>query len=114
MKKYRFEIDEPWDFKSEQGTKWVDGEIVREIDNKNVIFKSDEILFEKNIKGKILILSTRYVEGKIKDRDKRDGVIVGAGIITTNNYLDKSAEELKHPENCIYAFIGCLKRKPWF
>ena len=97
-------ISEPWDFKSNSGSNVLDGKVLRQIDDKNLIFEASESIEIEEAKGRLWILALRYQGDSFDKPDERK--TVGGAILLTDNYTSGSAEEIKKMSK--YAVIGSL------
>ena len=59
---YRLIVSEPWNFCSRQGDNVIVGEVLRKLDNRHLLFKTDEVVSFKNQVGRHLLLSSRFEE----------------------------------------------------
>lgn len=97
-------VSEPWDFKCDSGSNVLDGKVIRQIDDKNLVFEASETVEIQGAKGCIWLLALRYQGDSFDKSDERK--TVGGAILLTDDYASGSADELKKMSK--YVVIGSL------
>lgn len=106
MSRHRIIVSEPWDFHNSHGHNEIFGEIIKRIDDRNLIMKTDVPININNANSDILILSLRYQGDIFNDNEPFHGTING-GLLLSKNYKNKTA--LKLQEESTFLIIGELK-----
>jgi len=101
--KYILAVSEPWEFKNSNGGTRLEGEVIRVIDEKHIIFKSQEEVCLHGVRGRLFLLCARYCGYPLV----HDGVIdetAGGGLIMTDDYMTADWETIE--KNSVYVIIG--------
>jgi hypothetical protein len=108
---YFISIGEPWNFEGPDGRGKICGVILKEINEKVIIFESHKNQTFKEGQGNLFILIARYKDDAIrKVNNKGEHVYsgtVGGRLLQLKNYRDKTREYLE--EHSKYVFIGTIK-----
>jgi len=104
---YILSVDEPWNFENSKGGIELEGEVIRVIDEKHVIFKSQEEVCIDGVRGRLFLLCTRYQGDTLVHDDGIEGV-AGGGLIMTDDYM--IADEKTIEKNAVYVIIGGIKK----
>ncbi len=104
MKKYFISVGEPWDYEGPDGKNLINGRILKVIDNRIIVFKSDHKVNLHNVCSDVLVLLPRYDRDFFSIRHNRHVTVGGA--LYKGTYDDNTSEEdLKNSE---YVLIGGL------
>jgi len=103
MKKYKITIGEPWNFEGPDGQNLIKGTVLKYLDNRNIIFKSNYPITLQNETGDLFILSFRFRD---KDVSHLKDKPVNGGLILSDHIDGLSAEEIKQKSK--FVLIGTL------
>jgi len=105
MKIYQIMVSEPWDYKSAEGGNVVSGEVLDWVNDRCIIFRSDELIrFPGELSGDILILSKRF-----EKQLHANGLTVNGGLLRVKydrNSLTNNEQELK--DQSTFVLVGTL------
>ena len=106
-------VGEPWDFRGPDGRNKIKGEVVFEINEDTLIFKSTKKQKFLEGKGNLFLLLARHVGVHLinSDRENKNRYFgsFGAGLLKDNTeYKNKTKEELEKESK--YVFIGSFKQ----
>jgi len=104
QKEFVISVGEPWDFESMDGQNIIKGNVIKILDNNNLIFKCNHNVKIKGVHGNILILSTRYKKDtfSILPCD----VTVNGGVLSSYSE-ELSVDQLKSTAH--FVLIGSIK-----
>lgn len=97
-------VSEPWDFKSSSGVNVLEGKVISQIDEKNLIFETTESVELQGVKGALWVLSLRYQGDSFDKPDKTK--TVGGGILLTKDFSNHTAKELQKMSK--FVVVGSL------
>ena len=78
--RYKIQISEPWDFVNEDGSRYITGKVINEVDSTCLIFQSDKTVNFQSIKGRYFLLVSRYKGESLKKNGRFEGT-VGGGLL---------------------------------
>lgn len=106
MKKtYRLTVSEPWDFITESNGNVLSGCVIKVFDSENLLFRADEDISIGGLRGRLLILSTRYPDESF-ETEPISGIVNG-GLVKREYFESLSVKELKDQSE--FVLIGTLK-----
>jgi len=104
MKYSKLTVSEPWDFKSSSGANALEGKVISQIDERNLIFETTESVELQGVKGALWVLSLRYQGDSFNKPDKTK--TVGGGILLAEDFSNHTAKELQRMSK--FVVIGSL------
>lgn len=105
-------IGEPWNFEGPDGNNLIKGRILRNINDKYIIFMSDYEQKFNQIAGRIFILSTRYSNDSFsvffKDSQK-ESISINGSLLTEKNICSLDEDEIA--KKSMFIFIGSIRKE---
>ncbi|OWU65927.1 MAG: hypothetical protein CBB60_002160 [Armatimonadetes bacterium Cent15-Ar3] len=98
-------ISEPWDFEDIQGSNELSGRILKRLDSKTLLFRTEEEVTLKGLSSRYWLLSARY-EKQSFEEEPYQGTVNGA-LLPELPLEDESLSKLR--QSSVFAIIGCLQ-----
>lgn len=103
---YKLIVSEPWDFTGPDGTNIINGEVIKELTDRCIIFESDQVLKFNQIQSKHLLLTSRYENQTLRNNNDYFGTVNG-GVLFHDNF-NAPIEVLEKKSK--FVFIGRIEK----
>lgn len=105
---YALSVGEPWDFVSPDGENIINGEIIKKIDNRCIVFRANYILHFQHVSGNILILSPRHIGYDFSNLQKSNYyATINGGLLMSD--FDNNMDKTTLLNNSKFVFIGGIR-----
>ena len=110
QQEFYISVGEPWDFESQDGQNIIKGKILKIINSKCLIYKTNQLLDFKGEKGNVLILYPRHVDSDFSDLNKGADFVTINGSLLLVDYMD-DLDEQELNQNSKYFIIGAIRKE---